>query len=174
VAAALVGVVAVAGLFSVIGGDADQALNDSETVVAADEADSDAEEPLALEAAPSAEADAGDAAMALEESADDFAGASIAPPSDLVIDLGPIDLPGFNSELELVRIQVAEMTESSGVLQRMANGVDASCVGELPDPGSIRAIVTATVDGLDVEAYLDGEGGEFGYASMDCSVYDLP
>jgi hypothetical protein len=66
------------------------------------------------------------------------------------------------------------MTESSGVLQQRANEVDASCVGELPDPGSIRAIVIATVDGLDVEVYLDADGGEFGYASMDCSRYDLP
>jgi hypothetical protein len=30
------------------------------------------------------------------------------------------------------------------------------------------------VDGLDVEVYLDGSGSEFGFASMDCSVYDLP
>ena len=170
VAAALVGVIAVAGLFSMIGGDADQALDESDTAVAADAVDSDTE-PLALEAAPSA--DAGDGAVA-EDSADDSAGASIAEPSDLVFDLGPIDLPGFGAELDRVRVQVMQMTESSGVLQRAANEVDTSCLEELADPGSIKAIVTAMVDGLDVEVYFDGSGDEFGYASMDCSVYDLP
>ena len=70
--------------------------------------------------------------------------------------------------------QVIEETESSGVLQRTADEVDARCVEELPDPGSIRAVGTAMVDGLDVEVYLDGRGGEFGFVGMDCSVYDLP
>jgi hypothetical protein len=171
VAAALFGVVAIAGLVSVIGGGTDNAATVADSVAASDTAESD-DGAMALEAAPEAEA-AGDDAAA-EETANDFAGASLAPPSDLVVDLGEVDRPGLSAGLDTVRRQVAEMTESSGVLQRMADEVDASCVGELTDPGSIRAIVTATVDGLDVEVYLDAGGAEFGYASLDCSTYDLP
>lgn len=168
VAATLVGVVAIAGIFSVIGGGADQDESLSDTVAATEEAESDLG-ALALEAAPDAEL----AADAAAEAADDFGGASLAPPSDLVIDLGQIDRPGFEAELDRVRSLVAAMTESSGVLQRYADEVDASCIGELPDPSAVRAIVTAMVDGLDIEVYFDNDGGEFGYASMDCSTYDL-
>ncbi len=171
VAAALFGVVAVAGLVSVIGGGNDDAATVADTVAASDLADAD-DGAMALEAAPEADAAGDDAAT--EESANDFAGASLAPPSELVVDLGPVDRPGFEAELDVVRAQVVEMTESSGILQRMAEDVDASCVSELTDPGSIRAIVTAVVDGLDVEAYLDATGGEFGFVRMDCSVYPLP
>ncbi len=174
VAAALAGVVAVAGLFSVIGGGGDdQAESIPDTVAAADEADSDLG-ILALEAEPSAEVAADDAAAdaAAEEAAEDLGGASLAPPSDFVLDLGPLDRPGLADALEEIRNQVTEMTESSPVLQRYANGV--SCTAELDDPGAVRAIVTAMVDGLDVEVYLDNGGGEIAYASMDCSTYDLP
>lgn len=170
VAAALAGVVAVAGLFSVIGGGTDEATSISDSVATAESPDTD-DGRMALEAAPAADAAGDDAA---EESADDFGGASLAAPSDLVFDLGPVDRPGLEAELDRVRALVVDMTESSGVLQREANGVDAACTAELPDPGSIRAIVTAMVDGLDIEAYFDAAGNEFGYASLDCSVFDLP
>ncbi|MDH3251083.1 MAG: hypothetical protein OEQ47_19095, partial [Acidimicrobiia bacterium] len=169
VADALVGVVAVAGLFSVIGDGTDEAAILPDSVAASEPAASDTAQ-LALEAAA---AEAGSDG-AFDESADDFAGASIAAPSELVRDLGSVDRPGFEEALDSIRAQVIEETESSGVLQRTADEVDARCVEELPDPGSIRAVVTAMVDGLDVEVYLDGSGGEFGFASMDCSVYDLP
>lgn len=172
VAAALVGVVAVAGLFSVIGDGTDEAAIIPDSVAASEPAASDTDTAqLALEAAPAAEAGSDGA---FDESADDFAGASIAAPSELVRDLGSVDRPDFEEALDSIRAQVIEETESSGVLQRTADEVDARCVEELPDPGSIRAVVTAMVDGLDVEVYLDGSGGEFGFASMDCSVYDLP
>ncbi len=180
VAAALVGVVAVAGLFSVIGGGGDgEAESIPDTVAAADEADADLG-ILALEAEPSADIAAGDAAddaapdAAAEEAAEDLGGASLAPPSDFVLDLGPLDRPGLAAELDRIRSLVTEMTESSGVLQRYANGVDVSCTAELDDPGGVRAIVTVMVDGLDVEIYFDSSGGEIAYASMDCSTYDLP
>ncbi len=169
VAAALVGVVAVAGLFSVIGDDGDEARSAADSIAASEAADTD-DGAMALEAAPAA--DAADDDAAAEES--DFGGASLAAPSNLVFDLGPTDLPGFEAELDRVRRLVVETTESSGVLQRHADGVDAACTSELEDPGSVRALVTAMVDGLDVEVYFDNAGGEFAYASMDCSVYDLP
>ena len=170
VAAALVGVVAVAGLFSMIGGDAEQTETLSDQVAAAEAADSGLGDE-ALELAP--QMDDGDGA-AEEQAESDFAGASIAAPSDFVTDLGPIDRPGFEAELERIRSRVHGMTESSGVLQRSADTLELSCTGELSEPGAVRAIVTAMVDGLDVEVYLDGDGGAVGYASMDCSTYDLP
>lgn len=171
VAAALAGVVVVAGLFSVIGGGADQATSIPDSLAAEEAADTD-EGALALEAAPRA-ADAGDDALA-DQPESDFAGASLAEPSNLVLDLGAIDRGAFEAELDSVRSQVLSMTESSGVLEHDANEVEASCVSDLTDPGAIRAIVTATVDGIDVEAYFDNVGGEFGFAGPDCSVYDLP
>lgn len=169
VAAALVGVVAVVGLFSVMGGDTNEAATDSDTVAAAEVPD---DGRMALEAEPEAGI-AGDDAAA-DEAAADSAGASLAGPSDLVLDLGPIDRAGLELELDRVRNQVVQMTESSGVLQRYADEVDASCTAELDDAGAIRAIVTATVDGIDIEVYFDNVGGEFGFASMDCSDYDIP
>ena len=100
--------------------------------------------------------------------------ATLAAPSDLVVDLGPVDLQGFADGLDRVRNQVGDQTESSGVLQRDADGVEVECVAELPDRGSVRAIVTALVDGLAVEVYFDYAGEEIAYASADCSPYDLP
>ena len=172
VAAALVGVVAVAGLFSTIGGN-DEATNISneDSVAAADEAESDLG-ALALEAAPSAGADGDDSAEDQPES--DFGGSSVAEPSSLVLDLGRVDRTALQAELDRIRDEVLSMTESSGILQRYADEVDASCFTELADPGAIRAIVTATVDGLDVEVYFDNIGGEFGFAGTDCSSYDIP
>ena len=173
VAAALVGVVAVAGLFSVIGGGGDEAtsISEADSVAASDEASSDLG-ALALESAPRAGADGDDSAEDQPESA--FGGSSVAEPSSLVLDLGPIDRTALRAELDGVRRDVSAMTESSGILQRFADEVDASCITELADPGAIRAIVTATVDGLDVEVYFDNVGGEFGFAGSDCSVYDIP
>ena len=172
VAAALVGVVAVAGLFTTIGGnDEATSISSQDSAAAADEAESDLG-ALALEAAPSAGADGDDSAEDQPESA--FGGSSVAEPSSLVLDLGPIDRTTLQAELDRVRSQVLAMTESSGILQRYADEVDASCTAELADPGAIRAIVTATVDGRVVEVYFDNVGGEFGYVSTDCSSYDIP
>lgn len=171
VAAVLVAVVAVAGVLSLIGGDTGSVDTASDPVAAADRAEADTDEgAMALEA-PAAEA--GDDAVA-EESANDLGGASLAAPSDLVFALGPIDRPGFAAELERIRRQVADMTETSGVLQRYADEVEVSCIAELADPGAVKAIVTAMIDGLDVEVYLESAGNEFGFVSMDCSGYDLP
>lgn len=169
VAAALVGVVAVAGLFSMIGGDANEAALDSDTVTAAEEPSDGA---MALEAAPEAGIAGDDAAADRAEG--DSGGATLAGPSDLVFDLGPIDRAALEVELDRVSSQVVDMTESSGVLQRYADEVEATCITELDDAGAIRAIVTATVDGVDIEVYFDNVGGEFGFASMDCSRYDIP
>ncbi len=172
VAAALVGVVAVAGLFSFVGGDAaDEALDTA--TVAAEEADVDMG-ALQLEAAPSADGFGDDAA--LEEPAESMAGdsAAMAAPSDLIVDLGPVDLPGFAEGLDRVRKQFFDITESSGVLQRYADEAAVSCITQLRDPGAVRAIVKALVDGLEVEVYLDNSGGEFAYAGADCSAYDIP
>jgi hypothetical protein len=169
VAAALVGVVAVAGLFSSLGGTDEDIAGDLDTAAVALNAD-DSAGGLSAEA-PLAEADvAGDDAM--EESAADSA--AIAAPSDLVIDIGPVDRPGFASELERVRNEVTRMTDSSGVLQRYADEVTLACPTEVPDLGAVRAIVTALVDGFEVEVYFDNSGGEFGYASIDCTTYELP
>lgn len=170
VAAALVGVVAVAGLFSVIGGGTDEASTGDDSLAASELADAD-DGALSLEAAPGADIERAEDAA---EAADDVGGAALAAPSDLVVDLGLVDQDMFTTELDRIRRQVVDMTESSGVLQRAADQVELSCLDRLIDAGAIRAIVTATVDGLDVEAYFAGDGGEFGYASMDCSEYDLP
>ncbi len=171
VAAALVGVVAVAGLFSFVGGDAaDEALDTA--TVAAEDADVDMG-ALQLEAAPSADGFGDDAA--LEEPAESMAGdaAAIAAPSDLIVDLGPVDLGGFAEGLDRVRNQFFN-TESSGVLQRYADEAAVSCITQLRDPGAVRAIVKALDDWLEVEVYLDNAGGEFAYAGGDCSAYDIP
>lgn len=174
VAAALVGVVAVAGIFSVIGGGTDDASPGEDSLAATELADAD-DGALSIEAAPGADIGrAGVAEEAADEAAGDFGGAALAAPSDLVVDLGPIDRDVFATELDGIRRQVVEMTESSGVLQRAADQVELSCLDQLPETGSIRAIVTAEVDGLDVEAYFAAGGDEFGFASMDCSEYDLP
>lgn len=170
VAAALVGVVAVAGIFSMVGGDTDEASDGGDTVAASELADAD-DAALAFEAVPSAELPGSDAA---DESAEDLGGAALAAPSDLVVDLGAVDRAEFATGLDDVRRSVVEMTESSGVLQRAADQVELSCLDRLSNAGSIRAIVTAVVDGLEVEVYLDGGGEEFGYVSMDCSSYDVP
>jgi hypothetical protein len=175
VAAALVGVVAVGGLFSMVGGDTDDSAETLDATVAANEADIDTD-ALALEAAPSADL-AGADDDAFDESAEEMLGdgaATLAAPSELVVDLGSVDLQGFADGLDRVRNQVGDQTESSGVLQRDADNVEVACVAQLSDRGSVRAIVTALVDGLDVEVYLDNAGGEVAYASADCSLYDLP
>ncbi len=168
VAAALVGVVAVAGLVSVLGGTNDQATEGLDTAAVAVNADDAGGASLE---APLAESDAV-GADAMEESAGDAA--AIAAPSDLVKDIGAVDRPGFAAELEDVRDQVTQMTESSGVLQRAADEVPLACREAVPDLGAIRAIVTAVVDGFEVEVYFDNSGAEFGYASIDCTTYELP
>jgi hypothetical protein len=168
VAAALVGVVAVAGLFSMLGGTEDSGEDLDTAAIALNAEDSvggaTAEAPLA-----GADVAADDA---MEESAADSA--AIAAPSDLVIDLGPVDRSGFASGLDEVRNKMTEVTESSGVLQRSADEVPLACRAAVPDLGAVRAIVTALVDGFEVEVYLDNSGGEFGYASIDCTSYELP
>lgn len=168
VAAALAGIVVVAGLFSLLGGGGDDGGVQAATLESAD----DAGGSIASSAeAPMADEERATEALA-EESAD--AAATIAAPSELVIDLGPIDRPTLAEELERVRNQVEDMTESSGVLQSDADAVAVSCLVELPDPGAVRAIVKALVDGFEVEVYLDDAGAEFGYSGIDCSSYELP
>jgi hypothetical protein len=117
--------------------------------------------------APLAEA-ADMGADTMEEAAADSS--AIAAFSDLVEDLGP----GFAAGLEAIRNQVTEMTESSPVLQRSADELPLACRDAVPDLGAIRAIVTALVDGFEVEVYFDSSGEEFGYASIDCAPYRLP
>ncbi len=166
VAAALVGVVAVAGLFSVLsdGTDGGQALDEAATITSGDDAEASAEAPVDEERSFEG--------LAVEESAADSA--AIAAPSNLVRDLGAVDVPTFKSELDRIRGEVTDMTESSPVLQSDADRVPIECLGELSDRGSIRAIVTALVDGFEVEAYIDDDGGDYLYASIDCSTYELP
>lgn len=168
VAAALVGVVAVAGLFSILGGSEDQAAQDLDTAAVGLNADDSAGAPFE---APLAEA-ADMGADTMEEAAADSS--AIAAFSDLVEDLGPVDQPGFAAGLEAIRNQVTEMTESSPVLQRSADELPLACRDAVPDLGAIRAIVTALVDGFEVEVYFDSSGEEFGYASIDCAPYRLP
>lgn len=167
VAAALVGVVAVAGLFSALsdGTDGGQVLDEAATITSGDDAGASAEAPLADE-------ERSVEGLAVEESAAESA--AIAAPSNLVRDLGAVDVPTFKSELDRIRGEVTDMTESSPVLQSDADRVPIECLGELSDRGSIRAIVTALVDGFEVEAYIDDDGGDYLYASIDCSTYELP
>ncbi len=80
----------------------------------------------------------------------------------------------FESELDDIRSDVANLVESSGILERQLKSVDASCIAEVPDQGTIRAVLTATVDGTDIEVYLDVYGEEFGFSGESCSPYDLP
>lgn len=170
VAAALVGVVAVAGLItSLSGGPA--SLDDSGGS-GSPTADLTAQ---AVEEAPSAdEAADGETFGAAESGLAAGDTAAIAAPSDLVRDVGSVDESMFESELEDIRDDASALQESSGILQRQLNGVDAACLEEVPDRGTIRAVLTATVDGTDVEVYFDVDGDEFGFAGDNCRPYPLP
>lgn len=173
VAAALVGVVAVVGLFTSMGDglQSNDAASPDEPITAALEARAADEAGSTAQAEDAADGGALNAAESGLSAADT---AAIAAPSNLVRDVGSVNEEMFESELENIREDVANQAESSGILQRQLDNVEADCVEEVPDSGTIRGILTATVDGRDVEVYLGGEGEEFGFVGASCSQYELP
>ncbi len=173
VAAALVGVVAVAGLYTSLGGglQSDDAASSKEPVTAALEAQAADEAEPTAQAENSADGAAEDFAQSGLASGDT---AAIAAPSNLVRDVGSVNEAMFESELEEIRVDVANLVESSGILQRQLDNVDAACVEAVPDAGTIRGVLTATVNGRDVEVYLGDAGEEFGFVGASCSQYELP
>lgn len=173
VAAALVGIVAVAGLYTSLGSglQSEDAASSKEPVTAALEARAADEAAPTAQAEDSADGGSSDAAESGLASADT---AAIAAPSNLVRDVGSVNEAMFESELEDIRVEVANLAESSGILQRQLDNVGADCVEAVPDAGTIRGILTATVNGRDVEVYLGDEGEEFGFVGASCSQYELP
>lgn len=167
VAAAMLGIFVIGGIVASLGsGDGPGA--DPTTIAAEEES-----------ATRQTESFAADSAEAVEDSAtaDDGADAGVAalaPRTDLVLDLGPIDSATLSSEVEALSLRIRSLADSGEVSEPALDGVAEMCLDEVADPSSLRGALTATVDGTPVVVFFDVEGTPIAFSTTDCSPYPLP
>lgn len=172
VAAAFVGLVAVAGLIGSVAGN-DDASDTADVAAAVVESDSvgqasDAEEAAALEAAPAEPA----ADFAADDAADTDLGTT-ARPSNLIRSMGVVTAEAFNRSVE-ESIEDVIGTETSGILTRSLDETTAACYAGLDRLDSVWAVVTGEVDGSELEAYVYSDGEVVVLVTDGCDATSLP
>lgn len=179
IAAAFLGLVVVVGVVSSLGSNNDASTAADGTITESLAAESAAAAGISADTDAAAEPEDVEELAPVAESAQDLPADSVAPPSDLVVNLGSVTNEEFVAAIEQTKTDVGFSTESSGLLTRFLRDTGARCwsdVNKIDDDkiDDVRAAIVGVVNDVPLEAYVYLDGDFVVFKTADCSVTNLP